>query len=228
MINNSILKIIVKECCRSLSYNDEERQFSFALRQAQYKIWERIKGQLQEIAPDLYLNEFNNILSNLTDAVNRFQRIPFIEFPDAKIMNGEVLELGVSSGKTIVYVKMEDGQYLDVITGKGYSMGAGCRYKIGNSIVTSEGVDLGRCTSISLRVPQKEHISLSSHFIGAYYKRPISPSLWDIYDKATSIRMTKCPTECATICKNLLKMAKESGINSFSLLNILKGASSVA
>lgn len=92
-VSNAVLKQIIKECCRSLSYNDEERQFSFPLYPYLDLIWEKLKGVINKDTPDYYLNDFNHLLSKLGDLPNQFNREEYKKIMDSQLLNGEVIEM---------------------------------------------------------------------------------------------------------------------------------------
>ena len=132
-------------------------------------------------------------------------------------MNGEVLEIGTITRTEIVLIKMKAGQYLNVNTGQGLSLGSSFQFEVGKFIETSEGKNLGVWKSLFLRIPRREHVALSSYYLGDYYHHKIATSLWPIVDIAEDVCRDKCNE-----CEKLLKAAQNSGINTYSLLNLLK------
>lgn len=219
--NNTIIKRLIKECCRSLSYNDEERQFTFPLNPCIGHIWDRVKKDIKSIDIDFHLNDFNQLLNRLCDLHNQCLRIETKRIADVLILPGEILELFlVDSSTPIRLVKMKRGQYLNVNTGQGYSFGDKHEFINNNRLETSEGYFLGSIKSIALLSPSCEHIALSKVYIGDYYRNKISDSLWPIFEMVVNDANPKCNTRLS----EYLLMARKMGINSFSLLNILNAS----
>lgn len=220
-VSNTVLKQIIKECCRSLSYNDEERQFSFPLYPYIDLIWENLKEVIHKDIPDFYLNDFNNLLSKLGDLPNQINRQECKRITDSQLLNGEVVEIILTEMSDVVrLIKMKTGQYLNYHNGIGITVGRDYVFEIGQNLKTSEGKKFGRIRKLQILIPSQEHIVISKVFIGNYYKKKIGTSLWPLYDCAVnhnSASLNKF-SEYLTISKNL-------GINSFSLLTILNAAS---
>ena len=221
VVNNTVIKRLIKECCRSLSYNDEERLFTFPLNPCIGHIWEKVKKDIKSIDPDFHLNDFNQLLNRLCDLHNQYSRIETKRIADALILPGEILELSlVDSYNPIRLVKMKRGQYLNVNTGQGYSFGEKHEFIDNNRLETSEGYLLGTVKSTALLSPSCEHIVLSKVYIGDYYRNKISDSLWPIFEMVVNNANPKCNTRFS----DYLLMARKMGINSFSLLNILNAS----
>lgn len=218
VVNNTVIKRLIKECCRSLSYNDEERQFTFPLNPCIGHIWDKVKKDIKSIDPDFHLNDFNQLLNRLCDLHNQYARIETKRIADALILPGEILELFlVDSSNPIRLVKMKRGQYLNVNTGQGYSFGDMLEFIDNNVLETSEGYFLGSIKSTALLSPSYEHIVLSKVYIGDYYRNKISDSLWPIFEMVVNNANPGCNTRFS----EYLLMARKMGINSFSLLNII-------
>ena len=221
VVNNTVIKRLIKECCRSLSYNDEERQFTFPLNPCIGHIWEKVKKDIKSIDPDFHLNDFNQLLNRLCDLHNQYSRIETKRIADALILPGEILELSlVDSYNPIRLVKMKRGQYLNVNTVQGYSFREKHEFIDNNRLETSEGYLLGTVKSTALLSPSCEHIALSKVYIGDYYRNKISDSLWPIFEMVVNNANPKCNTRFS----DYLLMARKMGINSFSLLNILNAS----
>lgn len=217
-VNNTLLKKIIMECCRSLSYNDEERQFTFPLYPCIMSIWDKIKFDLTSNSSHFYLCDFNQLLTKLSDLNNQYTRIEVNNISDVYILPGEVLELTmVDIPIPFRLIKMKDGQYLNARTGKGYTFGKKFEFINNNHLVTSEGYILGIIKSIAFLSLSIEHIVLSKQFIGNYYRRAISDSIWPIFEKVVNNSTPRYDTDFT----EYLVMSKNLGINSFSLLNIL-------
>lgn len=213
-------KIMVNECCRSLSFDDEERRFSFALLPGQDKIWLKIRDKVHREAPHFHLTDYNRVLQRLDDAVRQYETIPIGYISDQELLCGEIIEVALSGSKdTLLLVKMGRGQYLDVIQGKGLSLGSEVCFQNGRTIQTSEGNVRGICTDVKIRGPLIEHIALSCRFLGSYYNHPISPSLWELYDDAVNMLEWGKNIDC----KRLLSISASLGINAFTMLYILQG-----
>lgn len=219
-VSSTVLKIIVKECCRSLSYNDEERQFSFSLRPSLQSIWESKKKAIWSIHPDFMLNDFNAVLLDLEFPSNTDNKISISSLKDEDLVNGEVLSIVISENDvSLRIIKMKRGQYLNVLTGVGLSFGDKYEFCVGRSIVTSEGYNCGICKSISILLPTTYNVVLSRVFLGKYFLNNIGNSLWPIFDEAKEYldsRNSKC-------LDNILNISTTLGVGSFAMLNILKG-----
>lgn len=222
-VSNTVLKQIIKECCRSLSYNDEERQFSFPLYPYVDSIWENLQKIIHQNIPDYYLNDFNHLLSKLGDLPNQFNRQECKNITDSQLLNGEVIEIILTEKSEVVrLIKMKVGQYLNYHNGIGISVGKDYVFRIGHNLKTSEGKDLGRIQKLHILMPSQEHIVISKVFIGNYYKRTIGESLWPLYDSFTTQKSTSIKK-----CSEFLATSKDLGINSFTLLNILNAATNL-
>ena len=219
-VNNAVLKLIIKECCRSsLLYNDEERQFMFPLKPGLNSIWPEIKSVIHTEHPDFHLSDFNQLLARLCDLRNQYTKIEVIKcISDTLILTGEVLELSlVDKSIPLRLIKMKEGQYLNANIGKGYTFGKNIEFINGYPLKTSEGKVLGTIKSIAWLCPSIEHIVLSKLFIGSYYKNKIADSIWPIFDKIVNYN----PLILNTDLNDFLLMSRKMGINSFTLLNIL-------
>ena len=125
-VNNAVLKLIIKECCRSsLLYNDEERQFMFPLKPGLNSIWPEIKSVIHTEHPDFHLSDFNQLLARLCDLRNQYTKIEVRKCTsDTFILTGEILELSlVDEFIPLRLIKMKEGQYLNASMGKGYTFG---------------------------------------------------------------------------------------------------------
>lgn len=220
-VSNTVLKKIIKECCRSLSYNDEERQFSFPLYPHIDLKWENLKEVIHKDFPDYYLNDFNHLLAQLLDLPNQFNRQEHKRIVDAQLLNGEVIEIILAEyGEIIRLIRMKAGQYLNCHNGNGISLGKDYIFQIGHNLNTSEGKQLGTINRLQLLIPSIEHIAISKVFIGNYYKRSIGESLWPLYDSIVNNNSSSLNISCS----KYLTISKDLGINSFSLLTILNAA----
>lgn len=218
-VNNAVLKLIIKECCRSLSYNDEERQFSFSLRPSLHRVWESKKEAMWSIQPDFMLNDFNSVLSNLEFPTDTQNKISFSSLRDNDIVNGEVLNIEIyGKDMPLKLIKMKRGQYLSVLSGMGLSFGDRSEFSVDKNIVTSEGFNQGVCKTISILLPSSYNIVLSRVFLGKYYLNNIGSSLWPIFDEAKEYINTLDSTRL----DDIVNISTELGIGSFALLNILK------
>lgn len=218
-VNNAVLKLIIKECCRSLSYNDEERQFSFSLRPSLHRVWESNKKAIWSIHPDFMLNDFNSVLSNLELQADTQNKIPASVLKDNDIVNGEVLSIEIyGEDMPLKLIKMKRGQYLNVLSGMGLSFGDKFEFSVDRNIVTSEGFNQGVCKSISILLPSAYHIVLSRVFLGKYFLNNIGSSLWPIFDEAKEY----IDTHDSKHLDYIMTISTKLGIGSFALLNILK------
>lgn len=218
--DSAVLKIIVKECCRSLSYNDQERQFSFPLRPDLAAIWQRIMPQVQSLQPEFYRGDFNEALSQLDDLDSRVRRTDLPAIKDAQLLNGEVLRIALAGGEgAATLVKMKAGQYLHVDTGNGIVLGDEYEFATGKSLVTASGAGMGFCTGVSLLHPAPIHVALSRVFTSRYCTHAVAESIWPVYEAAATYVAGQCidpPTEVVEQCQQL-------GIGVFPLTFILKG-----
>lgn len=219
-VSNTVLKQIIKECCRSLSYNDEERQFSFPLYPNIDLVWEKLKEVIHKYNPDYFLNDFNQLLSKLGDLANQFNSEECKKIMDSQLLNGEVIEIIFTGyANAIRLVRMKAGQYLNCHNGMGFSVGNDYIFQIGHNLRTSEGKQLGTIQKLQILIPTQEHIVISKVFIGNYYKSTIGESLWPLYNKIVNPNSTSINnySEYLTISRNL-------GVNSLTLLMILNAA----
>lgn len=220
-VSNKVLKKIIKECCRSLSYNDEERQFSFPLHSYLDSIWESLKDEICKDCSDFYLNDFNYLLTKLEDLPNQFIRHQCNILEDSSLLNGEIIELTFFDNREdFRLIRMKSGQYLNCVSGVGLSFGKDLVFKVGAAVKTSEGKLLGIIKAISLLAPSNEHIALSNVFIGNYYKKPIGESLWALYNQVVDEGVPSSNTQF----DKYLILSKDLGIQSLSLLSILNAA----
>lgn len=219
-VNNAVLKLIIKECCRSLSYDDEERQFSFSLRPSLHRVWERKKNDIWSIQRDFVLDDFNMVLSDIESSTEIYSALHLTSLKDKDLVNGEVLSIG-TFGVDIptIIVRMKPGQYLNISTGKGISFGDRFDFGIGREVVTSEGYNIGVCKVLAILRPTVLSIALSRVFLGRYYLNNIGSSLWPIYDEAIEYLRCYDPIRLGKI----LNICEDLGVGSFALLNILKG-----
>lgn len=221
VVNNTVLKRVIKECCRSLSFDVEERQFSFPLYPCLALKWNELKGYIHGYYPDFYLSDFNHLLSNLDDLIHQYNSNIVECISDSSLLNGEVLEIKIDDDTVPVrLVKMKDGQYLHYETGRGISLGRNFVFKVGHKILTSEGRSLGKIRLITLLLPSNEHIVISRIYIGNYYRNRISCSLWPLYEKIMEDGIKRLELQPELY----LSMSKDLGIQSFTLLNILNAA----
>lgn len=219
-VNNAVLKLIIKECCRSLSYNDEERQFSFSLRPSLHRVWENKKKAIWSIQPDFMLNDFNAVLSNLEFPTDTRNRIYISTLKDNDIVNGEVLSLEIyGEDMPLKLIKMKRGQYLNGLSGVGLSFGDIFEFSIDKDIVSSEGFNLGVCKTISILLPTAYNIVLSRVFLGKYFLNKIGSSLWPIFDEAKEY----INSHDSKRLDNIVTISTNLGVGSFALLNILNG-----
>lgn len=222
-VSNTVLKQIINECCRSLSYNDEERQFSFPLYPYIDFIWENLKEVIHKDIPDFYLNDFNHLLSKLGNLPNQFNRQEYQKITDSQLLNGEVIEIILTENSEVVrLIKMKVGQYLNFHNGIGISVGKDYIFQIGQNLKTSEGKQFGRIQKLQILMPSQEHIVISKVFIGNYYKKAIGVSLWPLYDSVVNHN-----SAFLSNCNEYLTISKDLGINSFTLLTILNAATNL-
>lgn len=218
-VSSTILKKIVKECCRSLSYDDEERQFSFRLKPSLAMIWEKMKDSIQVEYPDFFIADFNNVLSHIDNLKNMYSKRSIYEMEDRDIMVGEIIEISVAESiSPILMVKMKAGQYLRIDDGVALSLGTEISFAKGKEIFTSEGIKIGECRGINICIPSKNSVALSGAFLKKYYKNKVSDSLWSIYEMGKRI----VNSSCSRGCEEILTQATASGINALTLMCILK------
>ena len=118
-------------------------------------------------------------------------------------------------------MKMSHGEYLDLTTGTGVSLGDHIRFCCGETLITSEGELLGIINSCRLLCPTIEHVSISKVFFKDYYKHQRSESLWELFEKAKLI--CQCHTHIGKEVQ-LIELAVDNGADAFILLNIVNAA----
>lgn len=225
-VNKQVLKYVIGECCRSLSYDYVERQFSFPLSLSLViREWDRISSNVRSIDNSFYSHDLDQLILRLGNLLNDCAlEIVYESIADSEIMVGEVVKVTTDTPESeYIFVKMKEGQYLNSIDGRGVSLGNEFIFHVGYEMVTSEGDRLGVCTSINIETPSALHVCLSGIFIQEYYRNAVAESLWPIYDNAISVHSRRITCEC----NDLIYMSREYGINSFTLLHILKAASSL-
>ena len=218
-VDNGILKIIVKECCRSLSFDDERQQFTFPFRPALSDLWMVVRNRAHDIDPCFYIDDFNIELHRMEDLSELSIEFPLNEVYDADLLQGEMLRISMSQGRVpfFTFVKMKNGQYLDCATGRGLSFGDRMSFIVDRPVLTSEGEKLGVCQSLSLLMPTVEHIVMGRVMLGTYYRKRISDSLWPLYNLAKTVNYNNEKN----VCKKLLSMASKMGIGIKPFLNII-------
>lgn len=220
-VSSTILKRIVKECCRSLHYNDVERQFSFPLKSSLEGIWNILKYNIQQENHDFFLSDFNHVLSLIVSSNPYRQSVSFTELSDSEIMVGEILNIKIRGEETpCVLVKMKHGQYLRPKSGDAISLGSKFIFRCGKELQTSEGIYWGECSEISILKPSRLDVAISGVFLKKYFKNRVSESIWPIYNMAKEIVLSSNNANC----EELLRLSEEMGINSLTLTYILKGA----
>ena len=223
--NSRILKLIVKECCLPLHFDEEERQFSFPFKYRLNEIWERLKPEIHRLNSEWFLRDFNAALAALAFPLNQTEIIHIHNIANNELYNGEVIELDFKE-KNIpeIYIKMGSGQYLNRDTGTGYTISEFFEFKVGNILLTSEGKRLGEIRAIRLHSPTDIHIALGRIFLTGYYRHTVSSSLWPIYEEA-SASMLNNPKDIN--CERITQIAIKNGIGVLPLLSILKASLSV-
>ena len=218
-VDNGILKIITKECCRSLSFDDERQLFSFPFRPALSDLWIDMRKRVHKIDPCFHLDNFNNELHRMASLSELSIELSVNEIHDVDLMQGEMMRISLSQGYVPVstLIKMKRGQYLDSTTGRGLSLGDRTSFKVGKEIITSEGEKLGVCKTISLLMPTAEHTAVGRVMLGSYYRKDISDSLWPLYNLAKTVNYNNA----TLVCKEILSMASKMGIGIMPLLNII-------
>lgn len=221
--DNSILKIIIKECCRSLSFDDERQQYSFPLCANLSSHWTNIRRQITTIDSNFHINNFNDSLNRLENLNYLYIEQSLNEIADADLIQGEMLRVNVAPRRDVAFtlVKMKNGQYLDTTTGTGISLGDKVTLKISEPIITSEGRELGICTSLTMLMPTIEHIVMGRIMLGTYYRRRIATSLWPLYN----LSKTANYGNAAETCTKVLSLALEMGIGIMPLMNIINSTS---
>ena len=219
VVDNGILKIITKECCRSLSFDDERQQFTFPFRSALPDHWIVIRKRVHHIDPCFHLDSFNNELHRLACLSELSIELPINEICDKDLMQGEMLRISLAQGyaPVIILIKMKNGQYLDNTTGRGLSLGDYAAFRVSVELLTSEGENLGVCKSISLLMPTPEHTAMGRVMLGSYYRKHISDSLWPLYNLAKTVNFKNS----TNVCKELLSLASKMGIGIMPFLNII-------
>ena len=218
-VDNGILKIITKECCSSLSYDDELQQFTFPFRPVLSDLWIVMRKRVRQIDPCFHLDKFNHELHRIAGLSELSIELSVNEICDMDLMQSEMLRIGFAQGYVSVstLIKMRHGQYLDCTTGRSFSLGDCASFKVGTTIMTSEGENLGICQSISLLMPTAEHIAMGRVMLGSYYRKHISDSLWPLYNLAKTVNYSNA----TIVCKELLSMANKMGIGIKPFLNII-------
>ena len=218
-VNNTILKIIIKNCCRSLSFDDERQQFAFPFRPTLSEMWGSMRGHIHDIDPTFHIDNFNSVLHRLARLTELSMEQPLYEAVDVDLLQGEMLRVNLSNGGVPMFtlIKMKHGQYLDITSGRGYSLGDKAKLLPGKTIITSEGEELGVCKSITLLMPTAEHIVMGRVMLGAYYRSNIATSLWPLLKLAKTANYANSKR----ICAKLTSTAKDMGIGIMPLLNII-------
>lgn len=220
--DNEILKIIVKECCRPLSYDDERQQYTFPFRPALPDLWNSIRKRIQIIDSTFHTNDFNNALHRIFTLQTLFIEQSLNEVVDAELLQGEILRVNLIQGfaPMAILIKMKTGQYLDTNTGRGFSLGDRAILQHGSAIITSEGENLGICQSIALLMPTTEHIVMGRVMLGTYYRKQIAASLWPLFNIAKTVGHANV----IETCNRLQSMACEMGLGILPLLNIINAS----
>lgn len=218
-VDNSILKIIIKECCRSLSFDDERQLYTFPFRPALSDKWKAIRAHIHVVDPTFCTDNFNNVLNRIARLTVLCLEQTLYEVVDADLLPGEILRIKLIKGfvPILTIIKMKHGQYLDISTGRGYSFGDRVIFQSGLVITTSEGEELGMCQSIALLMPTSEHIVMGRVMMGTYYRKCIATSLWPLFN----ISKTVTYTNAMDLCNKLTSMSREMGLGIMPLLYII-------
>lgn len=223
--NNQILKLIVKECCLPLHFDEQERQFSFPFRYPLDEIWQRLRPKIRQLNSEWFLRDFNAVLATLDFPLIQTEIIGIHEISNDELCNGELLELDFKERNAPeIYIKMGGGQYLNRNTGKGYTLSDYTVFKAGNTLVTAEGKKMGEIKAVRLHSPTDIHIALGRVFLSGYYRHTVSSSLWPIYEESL-IAIRNDPKSID--CKYITQIAVEKGVGVLPLLSILEASLSV-
>lgn len=221
-VDNEILKIIIQNCCRSLSYDEERQQYAFPFRLTLSQVWVNMRGHIHDIDPTFNIDDFNYVLHRLAKLTELSMEKPIEEIVDVDVLPGEMFRINLldREEKKITLIKMKHGQYLDITTGRGYSLGDKAKLQPGKAIITSEGEELGVSKSITLLMPTPEHIVMGRVMLGSYYRNNIATSLWPLLKLAKTANYTNSKI----ICLKLTPLAKDMGIGILPLLNIINSS----
>ncbi|MBD5312080.1 MAG: hypothetical protein HDS13_08015 [Bacteroides sp.] len=223
--NNQILKLIVKECCLPLHFDEQERQFSFPFRHRLNEIWQRLRPKIRQLNSEWFLRDFNATLATVKFPLIQTEIIDTQYISNDELCNGELLELDFKERNTPeIYIKMGRGQYLNRNTGRGYTLSDYTVFKAGNILLTSEGKELGEIKAVRLHSPTDIHIALGRVFLSGYYRHTVSSSLWPIYEESLTA-VHNIPKDID--CEHITKIAVEKGVGVLPLLSILEASLSV-
>jgi len=222
VVDNEVLKIIIQNCCRSLSFDIERQQYVFPFLPSLSERWETVRNHIRDIDPTFHVSDFNNVLHRIEGLKELSIEQSLYEAADVDLLQGEMLRINLSgvSVPMLTLVKMKKGQYLDIVSGHGYSLGDEVKLQPGRTIITSEGEELGSCKSVTLLMPTAEHIVMGHIMLGSYYRRNIAVSLWPLFKLAKTVN---CANSTG-ICEKLKLMAKDMGIGIMPLLNIVNAS----
>lgn len=212
---------IVKECCRSLCYDAESRQFSFSLRPCLPDKWQRLSIVAKNQHLPFFTLDFNDFIARVDRASKEFIRIPYIySLTDSQILNGEIIELTFDNQLAFSYVKMGCGQYLCCQTGVGFTFGSLIEFKTNMRLLNAEGYFLGTIERIALLAPAECHLCIDGAFFGNFFRKSVGSSLWSLFEIATTI----VDGGNRSLCTELMQKAITLGIGSLPLLSIVNSA----
>lgn len=213
-VDKAVIKLIVKECCRGIEYDEILQQYSFALMPELQKIWQKIRPELRIIMSGFREEDFSAILTVLTHLQSNFIRVPISDrLLNTDLLPSEILELTINSEK-FVMTKMGAFQYL-TSTGEGVTLPLKTCFGHDRELITSEGKSLGTIQEVCLRCPSEIHIAASAILLSGYYKNGISSSLWELYGHSERLRINGGNYSA------LLQIACNMGIGLLSLFTII-------
>lgn len=205
-----------------MSFDDEERQYSFTLRPGLEKIWMRIKDAPLYRDAYLTLSDFNTLLSRIGRCGEEYESVVMDMLEDCDLLTGEVILLtALLGGNEVQYrlVKMNSCQYLDFKTGQGLAFGSQVVFSAGQGLTDSEGHELGGIVKVELLSPTRLHIALSQVFMSRYFRHEVAGSLWPLYE-----RVCEFVESGEDNCDSLLSEASDCGIGILPMLYIINAA----
>lgn len=209
--SNRLLKILVKECTRSLECR--EGVFSFPIRN--YIDQDALRSVIESSGLHFSLNEINAELGKIRMLGSLCRRQELREIAIGDLIEGETLEVELQGDtKRHKLVKVSANSVL-LDTGESIAVTADCALAQGKAWQWCPTLHRAVVSNIWLLESREEHAVVSYTYLDGYFRHKIAYDLQPIRDLAGQIKAGDGDYD------PVLKLAKHSGIGAFQLLNLL-------
>ena len=216
--NKEFLDFVLSECCQGVEFDTNNRLYKVIVNNVSASTVLKLKQKALYYNLKFSKEELNSFLDNIANVIFLHQSEKVnAGFNHSDLLNGEVLQVITSNGKSIELIKMHLHEYSiisrDLELNRSIDFGNKPLFLDGN--ITIQGKQF-RVEEVNILKPTKWHKLLDAHFMKKLYKYKVSTNLWPFFNDILLYPQNRFDT------KKIISSVEKQGISLFTFFELSK------